>query len=111
MTIEYKDFEKVEIRVGKIIEVEDFKEARNPSYKLKIDFGKFGIKKSAAQITKNYTKEQLRGRLVISTINFKPKQIANLMSEALVMGVDDKNGNVTLLQSDSKAVEVGSRIY
>jgi tRNA-binding protein len=111
MTIEYSDFEKVEIRVGKIIEVEDFKEARNPSYKLKIDFGEFGIKKSAAQITENYTKEQLRGMFVISTINFKPKQIANIMSEALIMGVNDKKGNVTLLQPDSKNIALGSRIY
>ena len=111
MTIEYKDFEKVEMRVGRIIEVEDFKEAKNPLYKLKIDFGEFGVKKSAAQITKNYTKEQLKGRLVICTTNFKPKQIATFMSEVLVMGLDDKNKNVTLLQPDSKDVKLGSRIY
>jgi tRNA-binding protein len=112
MTIEYKDFENVGIRVGKIIEVTDFKEARNPSYKLKIDFGKkIGVKKSAAQIVANYTKAQLKGKLIICVTEFAPKQIANFMSEVLVLGIEDNKGNITLLSPDSKDIELGSRIY
>ena len=108
--ITYGEFEKVDIRVGKIIQVEDFKEAKKPSYKLKIDFGKkIGIKNSAAQIT-NYKKEELVGREVMAVVNFHPKQIANFMSEVLTLGVSDKDGKVILLRPD-KDVGLGVRMF
>jgi len=101
---------KVDIRLGKIIEVEDFPEARNPSYKLKIDFGsEIGIKKSSAQLT-NYSKEELKGRFVLAVVNFPPKQIANFISEVLVLGVPDENKNCVLLKPD-KEVDIGVRLY
>lgn len=95
--ITYSDFEKVEIRVGTILEVFDFPEARNPSYKLTIDFGEYGIKKSSAQITKLYNKEELVGKQIVAVLNFPVKQIANYFSECLVLGsvADDKT--ITLL--------------
>lgn len=109
-SITYEDFDKADIRVGKIIEVKDFPEARKPSYKLKIDFGKeIGIKNSGAQIT-NYKKVELVGRQVIAVINFRPKQIANFISEVLTLGVPDKDGNVILLIPD-KDVELGVRMF
>jgi len=100
--ISWADFEKIEMRVGTVIEAEDFPEAKNPSYKLKIDFGEFGIKKSSAQITKLYKKEDLIGKQVIAVTNFPPKQIANFVSECLVLGVvlDDKK--VALLTPEQK---------
>ena len=102
---------KVEIRLGKVIEVEDFPEAKNPSYKLKIDFGpEIGIKRSSAQLTDNYSKEDLKGRFVLAVVNFPPKQIANFMSEVLVVGVPDKNKNCVLLKPD-KEVDIGVRLY
>ncbi len=109
--ITYEDFDKVDIRIGKIIEVKDFPEARKPSYKLTIDFGEeIGIKKSAAQITKLYKKEDLIGKQVIAVVNFQPKQIANFMSEALTLGVPDEDGNVVLLGPD-KNVVLGVRMF
>lgn len=109
--ISYSDFEKVDIRVGKIIDVEDFKGAKKPYYKLKIDFGnEIGIKKSCAQITKLYKKEELLGKQVIAVVNFPPKQIANTISEVLTLGVDDDNGDVVLLTPDKKA-KLGSKMY
>jgi tRNA-binding protein len=107
--ITWNDFEKVEIRVGTILEVDDFPEARNPSYKLKIDFGKFGIKKSSAQITKLYKKEDLVGKQVIAVTNFPPKQIANFISGCLVLGVVLENKEVVLLQPE-RTVPNGYRI-
>ncbi len=95
-TINWKDFEKVELRVGTILEVQQFPEARKPSYKLKIDFGEFGIKWSSAQITKHYTPETLVGKQVIAVINFPEKQIANFMSQCLVTGFADANGDIVL---------------
>ncbi len=104
------DFMKVDIRLGKILEVEDFKEVKKPASKFKIDFGpKIGIKKSSAQIT-NYSKEELKGRFVLAVVNFPPKQIVNFMSEVLVLGVPDKNGNCVLLKPD-KEVDIGVRLY
>lgn len=109
--INFKDFEKVDVRTGRIVEVADFSEARKPAYKLKIDFGKeIGIKKSAAQITKLYKKEDLIGKQVIAVVNFPPKQIANFISEVLTLGVADKDGNVVLLKPD-KDVELGARMF
>jgi tRNA-binding protein len=104
------DFMKVDIRLGKILEVEDFKEAKKPAYKLKIDFGpEIGIKRSSAQIT-NYSKEELKGRYILAVVNFLPKQVANFISEVLVIGVPDKNGNCVLLKPD-KEVDIGVRLY
>ena len=107
--ISWEDFEKIEMIVGTILSVEDFPEARNPSYKLTIDFGGSGIKKSSAQITKLYSKEELMNKQVIAVINFPPKQIANFFSECLVLGVIGENKEVTLLQPERK-VENGKRI-
>src|SRR4051812_34380738 len=93
--ISYADFDKVDIRVGRIVEVEDFPEARKPAYKLKIDFGPdVGIKKSSAQATKHYAKGELQGRLVVAVVNFPPKQIGPYMSEVLTLGVPDADGDV-----------------
>ena len=110
MSIEYGDFEKVDIRVGVITEVEDFPRARNPSYRLTIDFGgEIGTKRSSAQIT-TYTHEELRGRQVVAVVNFEPRNIAGFMSEVLVLGVPDAEGNVVLL-SPTREVPAGGRMY
>ncbi len=97
-TITWADFEKIDIRTGTITEVSDFPKARNPSYQLKIDFGDLGFKKSSAQITSKYNKEDLVGRQVIAIVNFPPKQIANFISECLVLGVYTEEKQVVLLQ-------------
>lgn len=107
--ITYHDFEKVEMRVGTIIEAADFPKARNPSYQLTIDFGPLGIKRSSAQITDLYSPETLIGQQVIAVINFPPKQIANFISECLVLGTLGDQKVVTLLQPEQK-VENGLRI-
>lgn len=107
--ITYHDFEKVEMRVGTIIEASDFPKARNPSYQLTIDFGPLGIKRSSAQITDLYTPENLIGQQVIAVVNFPPKQIANFISECLVLGTLGDQKVVTLLQPEQK-VENGLRI-
>lgn len=107
--LSWSDFEKVEMRVGTILEVHDFPEARNPSYKLVIDFGEaLGVKKSSAQITTLYSKEELIGRQIVAVVNFPKKQIANLMSECLVLGA--VNGKDVTLLSPDKKVENGLRI-
>ena len=109
--ITYDDFAKVDIRVGKIIKVEDFPQARKPAYKLEIDFGsEIGIKKSSAQIVKHYTKEELMGKLVMGVVNFPVKQIGPFMSESLTLGVSDENGDVVLL-SPTKEVPVGGKMF
>jgi len=100
--ITWKDFEKIEMRVGTIIQVEDFPEAKNPAYKLKINFGKLGIQKSSAQITKLYRKEDLLNKQVIAVTNFPSKQIANFVSECLVLGVVLENKEVVLLEPERK---------
>lgn len=107
--ITWNDFEKVEMRVGTVLEADDFPEAKNPSYMLKIDFGRSGIKKTSAQITKLYKKEDLVGKQVIAVTNFPPKQIANFMSECLVLGVVLDNKDVVLLQPEQN-IPNGSRI-
>ncbi len=105
----FKDFRKIDIRVGEIIEAKDFKKARKDAYKLKVDFGEeIGVKKSSAQITDNYSPEELVGKQVLGVVNFPPKQIADFMSEVLVLGVYSKNG-VILIEPESK-VEKGDRI-
>lgn len=109
--ISYGDFEKVDIRVGKIVNVEDFPEARKPAYKLTIDFGEeIGIKKSSAQITKHYAKEELIGKFVMGVVNFPPKQIGPFMSETLTLGLPDENGDVVLI-SPTKDVPLGGKMF
>ena len=110
MSISWDDFEKVDMRAGTIIEVNDFPKARKPAYKLKVDFGELGIKNSSAQITKFYAKEELLNRKVIAVVNFPPKQIADFISECLVLGVYDENKDVILLQPErnvSNGMKVG----
>jgi len=107
----FEDFQKLDVRVGKIIEVEDFPEARNPSYKLKIDFGNdIGIKKSCAQLVKNYKKEDLQDKLVLCIINFPPRQIGPAVSEVLTLGVPDDEGNCVLVQPE-RNVKIGGKLY
>lgn len=108
-TINWNDFEKVELRVGTVLQVLDFPEARKPAYKLQVDFGEFGIKWTSAQITKHYTREELPGRQVMGVINFPKKQIANFMSEFLVTGFADENGDIVLAAID-KPVPNGSKL-
>jgi tRNA-binding protein len=109
--ISYDDFDKVDIRVGKIIGVEDFPQARKPAYKLLIDFGpEIGVKRSSAQITKYYTKDELLGRLVMGVVNFPPKQIGPFRSECLTLGVPDEHGNVVLL-SPTQDVPIGGKMF
>lgn len=105
----WKDFEKVDMRIGTITSVEDFPKARNPAYKITIDFGELGIKKSSAQITKLYKKEDLLNKQVIAVVNFPPKQIANFISEVLVLGVVLENKEVVLIKPGNK-VKNGLRI-
>ncbi len=109
--ITYGDFEKVDIRVGKIIQVEDFPQARKPAYKLIIDFGpEIGTKRSSAQITRHYIKEELLGMQVMGVVNFPPKRIGPFVSEVLTLGVADENGDVVLL-SPTKEVPLGERMF
>jgi tRNA-binding protein len=108
--ITWHDFEKVEMRVGTILEVQDFPKANKPAYQLTIDFGlELGIKKSSAQITKRYTKEDLLGKQIIAVVNFPKKQIADFMSECLVLGSVGEEHDIVLLTSDLP-VENGLRI-
>ena len=108
--ITWNDFEKVEMRIGTILNVEDFPEARKPAYQITVDFGiEIGIKKSSAQITKRYTKEELIGKQIIAVVNFPKKQIGKFMSECLVLGSVGTENDIVLLTSDIK-VENGLRI-
>lgn len=111
MTISYDDFLNVDIRVGKIMKAEEFPEARRPAYKLQIDFGsEIGTKKTSAQITQNYTLDDLQGKLIAAVVNFPPKQIGPIMSEVLVLGFMDENDHVTLVSPD-KDVPLGGRLH
>lgn len=108
--VSWSDFEKIDIRSGTIIEVNDFPKARIPAYRLLVDFGpELGIKRSSAQITKHYKKEDLLNRSIIAVVNFPPKQIADFISECLLLGVYDENKDVILLKPDL-AVKNGQRI-
>ena len=111
MTISFDDFEKVDIRVGTIVEAETFPEARKPAFKLKIDFGpEIGVKKSSAQITKHHTLDELKGRQVMAVVNFPPRQIGPFMSEVLTLGFPDEEGGV-VLAAISKPVPNGGKLF
>ena len=111
MTITYDDFQKVDIRVGRITRAEPFPEARKPAYKLWVDFGaEIGEKRSSAQITVHYTLEELVGRQVLAVVNFPPRQIGKVMSEILVLGVPDEAGKVVLMRPDQN-VPIGGRLF
>jgi tRNA-binding protein len=108
--IDFDDFVAVDMRVGRVLEVEDFPEARKPAWKLTIDFGpEIGTKRSSAQIT-NYAREELEGRLVVAVVNFPPRRIGPFSSEVLVLGASDVEGNVILLEPRAD-VPLGSRIH
>jgi len=105
----WDEFRKVDVRVGRILAADDFPEARNPSYKLTIDFGPLGVKKSSAAIQPWYTKDELAGRAVLAVVNFPPKQIANFRSEVLVLGAVQADGRVILLRPDEEG-ELGALV-
>ena len=107
--INIQDFGKLDIRVGTIISVKLLEKAKKPAYHLEIDFGKLGIKQSSAQITKNYTIDELKGRQVVAIVNFPPKKIAGVSSEVLVMGANDDNEEVVLLEPE-KDISNGAKI-
>ncbi|MFA5896805.1 MAG: tRNA-binding protein [Thermoplasmata archaeon] len=108
-TITLEDFQKVEMRVGKIIDVQDFPEARKPSYKLTIDFGPLGVKKSSAAIRPWYSKEELLGRAIVAVTNFRPRQVGPSLSEVLCLGAVQADGRVIMLRPDEGG-ELGARI-
>lgn len=109
--ISYAEFQRVDIRVGRVVAVDDFPEARKPAYKLRIDFGgEIGVKRSSAQATRHYAKEELLNRLVIAVVNFPPKQIGPYMSEVLTLGVPDEGDGVVLLVPE-RDVPIGGRMF
>jgi tRNA-binding protein len=111
MTIGYDDFQRVEVRAGRVQRAEPFPEARRPALKLWIDFGpELGIRRTSAQITKHYSPKELPGRMVLAVTNFPPKQIGSFMSEVLVLGVPDEEGEVVLVRPD-RDVPLGGRLY
>lgn len=106
------DFQRLDIRVGKIVKVEDFPEARKPSFKLTIDFGsEIGLKQSSAQLAKHYKKEDLAGKLVLGVVNFPPRQIGPLISEVLTLGVPDDNHECILAVPDKNGAVIGGKLY
>ena len=109
-TITFEDFNKVDIRVGTIIEVNDFPEARKPAYQLTIDFGKLGVKKSSAQITDIYSKEELLNKQIVAIVNFQKKQISNFFSECLVLGIENNQNKIVLLQASKKDLISGEQV-
>ena len=111
MTISIDDFNKVDIRVGRIVDVQEFPEARKPAWKLTIDFGtELGRRRSSAQLRPLYTREELLGRLVLAVMNFPPRQIGPFMSEVLTLGVPSADGAVVLIEPD-REVPIGGRLF
>lgn len=109
-TINWNDFERVDLRAGTIVQVEDFPEARKPAYRIWVDFGaELGVKKTSAQVTAIYSKDDLVGKQIIGVVNFPPKQIGNFISEFLLTGFPDENGHVVIAQTERK-VKNGSRL-
>jgi tRNA-binding protein len=109
--IQFGEFQRVDVRVGKIVAADTFPEARKPAYRLQIDFGaEIGVKKSSAQLTQRYTREELVGRLVLGVVNFPPRQIGPFMSEVLTLGLPDGSGNVVLVVPD-RDVPLGGRLF
>ena len=107
-----EDFDKLDIRLGRIVEAADFPEARKPAYKLRIDFGdEIGVKKSSAQLVALYSKEELEGKLVLGVVNFPPRQIGPFISEVLTLGVPDAGGEVVLIAPDDKSAVIGGRLF
>jgi len=98
--ITYDDFAKVDIRIGRIVQVDDFPQARKPAWKLRIDFGPLGVKSSSAQLTQRYGKDDLMGTLVLAVVNFPPRQIANFFSEVLTLGIEIAEGDIVLVHPD-----------
>ena len=110
MAIEFADFERVDVRVGTVVDVEDFPRARTPAYRLTVDFGgEIGTRRTSAQVT-TYDKDELRGMQVVAVVNFEPKNIAGFMSEVLVLGVPDEEGQVVLL-TPTRPVPDGGRMF
>ena len=106
------DFQKLDIRVGKVLEVDDFPEAYKPAYKLKIDFGdEIGVKSSSVQIVALYSKESLIGKLVLGVVNFPPRKIGSFESEVLTLGVPDKDGKVILITPDNMSAILGGKLF
>jgi tRNA-binding protein len=108
--IDISDFERVDMRVGRVLLAEPFPEARKPAYKLRIDFGPLGVRRASAQLTVHYRPEELRGKLVIAVVNFPARQIGPVRSEVLVLGVPDPDGAVVLLEP-SLGVPLGGRVF
>lgn len=108
--ITFEDFSKLDIRIGTITEVIDFPKARKPAYQLTIDFGSIGIKKSSAQITHLYTKEELHGKQITAIVNFQKKQIANFFSECLILGIENSKQEIVLLQPSKLTIKNGEQV-
>jgi tRNA-binding protein len=108
--VTFDDFNKVDIRVGTIIDVNDFAKAQKSAYQLTIDFGELGIKKSSAQITQLYSKKELLNKQVLAIVNFKKKQIANFVSECLILGVSNTKNEIVLLQASKPAIKKGEQV-
>ena len=108
--VQFEEFNKIDIRIGTVIEVNDFPKARKPAYQLLINFGKLGKKKSSAQITDLYTKKELLNKQIIAIINFKEKQIANFISECLVLGIENNKKEIVLLQASKTSLKNGEQV-
>jgi tRNA-binding protein len=108
--ISFQDFNKIDIRIGTVIEVTDFPKARKPAYQLTIDFGSLGIKHSSAQITDLYSKEDLIAKKIVAIVNFKKKQIANFFSECLVLGIENSDNKIVLLKTSTQIIKNGEQV-
>jgi len=112
LVITFEELQKVDMRVGKVVEIEDFPRAKNPSYRVRLDFGEeIGIKSSSLQAKKDYTVEEMPGRYVVCVVNLPPRNIAGFMSEVLVLGVPGQNGSLVILQPGRVPVPLGARVF